>query len=127
EWWSKKHFHVVYRHVNTGIFIEVHWHLQRPDALYRMDIDAIWQRAKMETLAGNKVLTMSPEHLLLHQCIHMVTHDFQVGLRAFRDIAEILRQHRDAINWDELIRDAYYWRADKAVFLAFYLTDEYFG
>jgi len=70
-------------------------------------------------------LVLSPEDLLLHLCLHAsFSHQFRVGLRACWDILEVVRHHRDAIDWDQCVRRAQQWRIGKYVYLTLRLVRE---
>jgi hypothetical protein len=127
DWSLKNHYHLAYIHPQFQVQIEVHWHIQRPDAPYPVDINELWQHAQPITIAGVETLGLSHEHLLLHQCLHLAKHGFGVGLRPFCDLAEILRCYQDQIDWQQVRRDADRWRIAKAVGLSLLFTHEFFG
>ena len=105
--------------------IDLHWSIVRPTAPFDVDLDGIWARAWPVRIAGVEVLVLSPEDLLLHLSMHAsFDHQFRLGLRACWDVLEVVRHHRDVINWDELVRRAHRWRIGKYVYVTFRLVRE---
>jgi hypothetical protein len=120
-----RHHHIRPMARPGGVRVETHWSIAEPSAPFDIDVAAIWQRARPAQIAGVDALVLSPEDLLLHLCLHAsFSHQFRVGLRACWDIHEVVRHHRDAIDWDELGRRAQQWRIGKYVYLTLRLVRE---
>ena len=108
--------------------VELHWTLEAPTCSFSIDIEGMWQRARPATVAGVDTLTLSPEDLLLHLCLHTsVHHMYSNGLRAFCDIRETIRHHRDELNWDTVQNRAREWGAVNAVYLTLYFAKSLLG
>jgi hypothetical protein len=102
--------------------VEMHWTIVYLD---RIDLDELWKRARPATIAGVEALVLSPEHLLLHLCLHVAfTHQFDFGLGPFCDISETLRHYRDQMNWEQVRLCALQWGVSKCVYLTLYLARE---
>jgi|WetSurMetagenome_2_1015567.scaffolds.fasta_scaffold00105_23 hypothetical protein len=70
---------------------EIHWNLIEPGEHYNMDTHGFWERSAPIQISGCRTLTLSPEDMLLHICLHTsYQHAFTFGLRPFCDIAEII-------------------------------------
>jgi hypothetical protein len=111
-----------------GIRVELHWGIAPPSARFEVDIDGLWDRAQPAQIAGIDALTLSPEDLILHLCLHAsFSHKFRVGLRACWDIFELIRHYRTTVDWDEVVRRAQGWRIDRYVYLTLRLVREMFG
>jgi Uncharacterised nucleotidyltransferase len=105
--------------------IDLHWSIARPTAPFDVDLDGIWERAVPARIAGGDALVLSPEDLLLHLCLHAsFDHQFRLGLRACWDILEVVRHHRGAIDWDELVRRARRWGIGRYVYVTLRLVRE---
>jgi hypothetical protein len=126
DWCLQNHYHLSYVHPELGVSIEVHWHIQRPEALYPIAIDELWQHACPITIAGVEVTALSLEHLLLYQCLHIAKHSFGLGLRHFYDLAAILEHYHEQIDWLKVKAGANHWHIAKAVYLSLYFTSEFF-
>ena len=108
-----------------GIRVEIHWSIVRPTPLFDVDVQGLWERARPATIAGAETLVLSPEDLLLHLCLHAsFSHKFRVGVRACWDVLEVVRHHRDTLDWDEVVRRAHEWRIGKYVYLTLRLVRE---
>jgi|GEM_PF-423048 len=71
--------------------IELHWTIVSPTGPVRVDAAGLWNRAHPALIAGVEVLSLSPEDLLLHLCLHFSYQDDCVGLRSLCDVAETIR------------------------------------
>ena len=110
----------------NAVSVEVHWTLLRPTDPFDVDVDGLWARARPATIAGVQALTLSPEDLLLHQCLHMAFgHRFRVGLRPLCDVAEILAHCREEIAWEQTVDRARQWNAGRCVYLVLRIAREW--
>ncbi|WPD24686.1 MAG: nucleotidyltransferase family protein [Candidatus Electrothrix scaldis] len=108
---------------NGKICLDVHSSIAEEAQSYKIDIDGLWTRAWSTETTGLETLTLSPEDLLLHLCLHTSMHHmFTNGLKSFCDIREVIRYHNDEINWDELQLRARSWRASNPVYLSLHLA-----
>lgn len=126
EWCLKHHYHLSYVHPTIHVTIEVHWHVQRPEASYRVPIEELWSQTQPVTIAGVELLGLSIEHLLLHISLHNAKHGFGVGLRPFCDLAALLMRHKEQIEWKRVQAEAERWQITKAVYLSLYFTHDFF-
>ena len=103
--------------------VELHWTLEAPTTPFTIDIEGLWRRAQPIFIAGADALTLSPEDLLLHLCLHTSAHHlYSNGLQAFCDIRETIRHYRDELNWEILQNRASEWGAGNAVYLTLSLA-----
>jgi hypothetical protein len=66
---------------------------------------------------------MSPEHMLLHLCLHAAYLDyFSTGIRPFCDIAWTLQTLQDQLDWEKLAIEANAWGARRSLFLSLNLA-----
>jgi hypothetical protein len=127
DWCLKNHYHLVYYQPELSFNLEIHWDIQRPNASYPIEIDELWQGAQAVTIAGVELMTLSLEHLLLYQCLHIAKHSFGLGLRNFCDLAAILERYQHEIDWQQVQAEAMRWHIAKALYLSLYFTNEFFG
>lgn len=105
--------------------VELHWTFE---LAFAIDHDGLWERARPVMLADADVLVLSPEDLLLHLCLHSAYHHlYENGLRAFCDIRETIRHHRDELDWETALRRARQWGAGNSVYLTLHLAKELLG
>jgi hypothetical protein len=93
-----------------------------------IDVDGLWKRARPSTTPDLEALTLSPEDLLLHLCLHIAFQDrFRVGLRALYDVALAIRHYQTDMDWEQLELRARAWKADRCVYLTLRLARELLG
>lgn len=102
--------------------IEIHWLLCENSLDAKVDYPGLWERAMEANIAGVPVFVMSPPDLLLHLCLHSAIHTYDNGLRMTCDIAEVLRVHAKAMDWDELVSRAHRWNLSRGLFAGLWLA-----
>ena len=111
-----------------AVAIEMHWTIAPPTSPITVDLDGLWKRARPAVVKGIEVLTLCPEDLLLHLCLHTsFQHRFAVGLRALCDISETVRYYRDAMDWEQVQLRSGQWGAGKCAYLTLRLARELVG
>jgi len=117
--------HVPPLNLADGTIIEVHWTLLEEEEPFNIAVEGMWQRARTAYFAESEAYALSDEDLLLHLCIHAAyQHYLKLGLRGMLDIALVLKQASDQIDWQQLIQTAREWGARKCVGLCFGLLQE---
>jgi hypothetical protein len=107
--------------------IELHWTIVSPTGPFRIDTAAIWDRAHAGTVAGVEVLSLSPEDLLLHLCLHFCYQDGCAELRHLCDIAETIHRFRDGLDWPLVTHSAREWDALRYAGLSLQLARNLLG
>ncbi len=120
----KEAHHFGYKHVEHGIFIEVHWNLVNDDFGVHVDIDALMDRSRAALTAKVPVREMLPEDQVLHLCIHTAMHRFEIGVRAMCDLAETVRHYQTTIDWECLRQRARQWGVEHCAYLNLRLAKE---
>lgn len=111
-----------------AVRLEIHFHITEPPFSMHFDIASLWERARKETFQNVSVLTLSPEDLLLHLCIHTsIHHGFDNGLLPYLDIALALEHYQEKLDWDKLWTRAKNWGMDRSVYLMLALTGRLLG
>jgi hypothetical protein len=105
-----------------GFAIELHWTIASPTGPVRIDAAGLWDRAHPATIAGVEVLALSPEDLLLHQCLHFCYQHRLAGLKSLCDVAETIHHFRDEMDWAQVVRSAREWGAARYVGLTLHLA-----
>jgi hypothetical protein len=113
-----------------GVTLELHWTITSPRDNVHFDdvaLDKVWSRATPIKIDGVQVLVLSPTDLLWHLCLHAsVQHRFDdIGLRAFWDMALVVRRYGDEIDWERFAQRVHHWRMANGVFLALQLMEEW--
>jgi hypothetical protein len=115
-----------------GVTLEIHWTIVNPRNNVHFDdndLDQVWSRAMPVKIGGGQVLMLSPMDLLWHLCLHAsVHHRFDgAGLRNYLDIALVIQQYGDAMDWTQFTACANQWGIANGVRLALQLTEEWTG
>ena len=107
---------------------EIHWNLTSPGESYSIDPGGLWERAVPVQIAGCEALTLAPEDLLLHLCMHTsYHHQFAFGLRPSCDIAETISRFGSALDWQTVAERAAGQGWQRGVYLALRLAWELLG
>ncbi|MBM3313588.1 nucleotidyltransferase family protein [candidate division WOR-3 bacterium] len=100
----------------AGSGIDIHWTLDIPGGRSRLDVGGLWSRAVPVSIAGVEVLTLCPEDLLLHLCLHAAfRHGLGDGLRPICDVAETAQRFHRGLKWSQLVGRAHEWGASRYV------------
>lgn len=88
------------------VHIDIHWQLAPSCFPYRLDFSCLWQRCQTISIFNQKVITVSPEDLLLILCLQIVkdAHYRQEKLKQVCDIAELVRT--SSLNWELVIQQS---------------------
>lgn len=114
--------------IKKGAFpIEVHWTLFDHKLPFKNRVDMLWEQTRPFTVASVQVLSLSPENLLFHLCVHTAYASSFVGVRFLCDIHKTLGYYQDQIDWDDLFDRARQWKAEKAVYIVLYLARDWLG
>ena len=107
--------------------IELHWTIVAPTGPVRVVPASLWERARPALTAGVEVLSLSPEDLLLHLCLHFCYQHGCVGLRHLCDIAETVHHFRDDLDWPQVKQSAREWDASRYAGLSLRLAKDLLG
>ncbi len=87
--------------------LELHWSLlDSPHYQNKVEMDWFWQTAERARIGNSQGLVLGLEALIIHLCSHLMLHHQGRGLMWLHDIAELLGQNQEAINWDALLTKA---------------------
>lgn len=116
--------HNVYNLPEHGLSLEVHWGIEGDPTPFSIDTEGLWKRSEPAAIAGVPVLSLSPEDLILHLCLHVSFHHlFKVaGLRSLCDIAESIRHFDGRLDWGIVCNRAQAWGAQNSVYLTLYVA-----
>ncbi len=99
--------------------VELHWSLfDSPYYQERIDLDFCWRTAAPLRFGETPTRMLGPTAQLLHLCGHLVLHHGGEDLLWETDIAEVVRLHGTAIDWDALCR----WAAELDLVIALQRT-----
>jgi hypothetical protein len=90
----------LYRHPLHPYSVEMHWAVsseQEADSP-EADMAAVWQHAVSARLFGHPLRALSVSDQLAHLAHHMLHHQFAVPLRAYLDVALLVRAQGDTLS-----------------------------
>ncbi len=122
-YYMENHYHFVFQK-EANAEVEIHWNLKRPAHSFRIDIEAIWERARIATFGGNHALVLAPEDCLLYLCLHFWKHKLLGGVRPLCDIAEAVTFYSDGIDWIKLLTISGEWQMNPCSYLVLRLARE---
>ncbi len=108
--------------------VELHWTLLEEDEPFTIDAEALWQRALPAKIANVDAMTLGPEDLILHLCLHLTyQHYLTLGLRGLMDIAQVIHKFEKKIDWKKLAQIAQSWGAERVTGLTLKLVETQLG
>ncbi len=131
RYYERHHLHLQYRNPH-GVDVELHWSLDHPYTVFNIAYDELFREAVPGALLGTETRLLSPEHLLLTVCVHLVKHaycaayildrpDFaSLALSAgwllhYADVAEAIRHCGNSLDWDRMLRTSRKWNTDSVL------------
>ncbi len=107
--------------------IEIHWNIAPTNAMLRVIVPSLWEQAVPCRIEDVSCLGLSPEHLIIHLCLHAgYSNRFRGGLRPLIDLQEVIRKFGEHIDWAEVFRQAEAWGATKCLGLMLALAEKTF-
>ena len=109
-----------------GVFLEIHWKLLDTHYPFQIETEELLGRARKIEIEGIPCLTLSPEDLLIHLCLHIVAHirKGDLTLRWLKDIFRWLEEHGENIDWQNILERAREWKASRPVYFVLRLAVE---
>lgn len=106
-----------------GHLLELHQHAGAFAVGARMDQARLWQRAQPVQIGDAAALALEPTDLLLHLCVHSVSHHlFQLGVLPLYDVGQLLSRMGTQIASDDIVQRARDWHVARGVYLALALA-----
>ena len=121
--------HLAPYHKKNGVCcLEIHLQIVDPPYAERIEMQQLWDRAQGELLQGVEVVTLSPEDLFLHLCLHScIQHGFDNGLISVLDTAFMLERYEGKMDWEQLWGRAQEWGIERSVYLMLALAEKMLG
>ena len=131
---SRRSFHSIYRRRVSGftMVIEVHWDIDYADSPYAIDIGECWQRSHEVINDVGTHYELSLEDNLILNCFHILRHipkgpDVLLHLKNFCDIAAMITQWGEDLDWDCVVRRSRHYKVLRPVGLVLRLVQELLG
>ena len=147
EWWRTNHQEICYIRPNgKNIPVDIHWHITNKSHPFRIRnfdsgiIERWWEGATTVDFSGSKTLTLCPEDLISHLCLHFLKHRFlnqngtsskgfssRGALIQLCDIFQTLKHYRDEINWESLKCKAEKYGIHSHIYITLSIVKEFIG
>lgn len=90
----------------------------------KINMERIWQKAKLMEMFGVKALVLSPEYLIIYLCEHSlkVTHSLS-RLIFLADISQAINYYQDKIDWDFLVKESSNFGLERMVYCGLYCVN----
>lgn len=101
--------------------VDLHWDLLSSESFARgsrVIVDEVWERVVSADFAGVEGATLCDEDLLVYLALHLAVHHACSGLIWLLDIALLLDQRGERMNWEAVVERARRWRVMRALFFA---------
>lgn len=114
-----------YRHP-SGFTLDVHYDDLLNCGLAARDAEGFWRRACDITIEGLRVQTLAPADAFVHLCAHAHYHGY-TRLVWLSDLAFLVRDHADTIDWHQVVRTVRHEDARVPVYYTARLLDALLG
>lgn len=122
-------YHLAYVHRERPARMEIHWQLTDVLPQDKETEQTIWNAAGLAMLGETSIQTLTPEILVIYLCLHFTTHffmglDHPTGVRSLYDIAEIIRQLGQQLDWAMVASLCCKWQVERKVYLTLLLLNQ---
>ncbi len=107
------------------LVVEMHWNIVPPHSPFCISASDLWQDVQMCQFDGIPAYVLSPQHNLIHMCIHWHYHGYRQRLRDMFDLYALIMGHAE-LDWRALSSCAQRWKAESVVYLALSEMSRYF-
>ena len=126
---SNEHLFV---HKDKEVYIDLHWNILPPESPYKIDVNKLWENAKLVNITGVETLILAPEDLLQHLCLHLDNHiNYSTPeaqhFKNYCDIAEVTMHYREIINWSYFLQSSKGYGIENPIFQVLFTANKYFG
>lgn len=116
---------LAFTHSEKEITVELHWELSPRYFPFSPDPERLLRRMVPSWPGGQKVLTLSPEDLLVYLCAHGAKHAWE-RLIWIADVAGLIHRH-PSLDWNSVCDLAVKQRCERALFLGLRLARDLTG
>ncbi len=130
-WFEQPHidFHhlVPFQNSKNNVMLEVHWTISMYEQIFKIDMTEVWQRAQSHKLGAMKMLSLSPEDMIFHQCLHLfMVHQGILNLKNLCDLAEIIKRFMTVIDWELIFELCEQSEINDLIYSGLYCVNELF-
>ena len=110
-------------HQDTKTVVELHWTIGMYEQILPINMEEIWNRTNSITFENSKMKILSPEDMILQQCVHLfIVHEGNFSLKNLCDISEIIQKYFLIINWDLIVDCSFRFKIGAIVYAAVFLV-----
>jgi len=111
-----------------SIPIEIHFNIVAPPFSDRINVEKLFARAQTCFIEEIEALSLCPEDLLLHLCMHASFHHvFDNGIIPLVDISTAIEHYEGELDWEQVLSRSREWGVSKCVYLTLFLAERFAG
>ena len=124
--YRNNHHHLQpYQSEDKLVHVDIHHSLIPNSNPHSIDLARVWSRADRVVVAGTNTLTLCPEDMLLHLCLHISLADTFLGmLKGLCDISEIIKKFKTNFNWDQILNESKEYRVINYMYYTLWIVRE---
>jgi hypothetical protein len=113
----------------AGVRVDLHWGLLSEPRYSWNEREGVevWHRAVRTRVAGEEILGLCPEDLLLYLSVHLAVHHSLAGLLWYYDLYLVIERWGGTLDWEALMTRASCWRVRAALYFALLELERLFG
>lgn len=89
-----------FRHEPAPVVVEPHWSIAYPPFVDRISMEGVWQRSAAQRVGDMPVRTLGDGDLVLNLCFHAMHRGASAPLLWCYELAQLLEQARETLDWD---------------------------
>ncbi|MFH0860918.1 MAG: nucleotidyltransferase family protein [Candidatus Altiarchaeota archaeon] len=111
---------------STGTKIELRWHFLEQYDPFKIKMEEIWRRAEKTRICGTDTLILSPEDLVIYQCLHLSYKHiyYSTPFRGLMDVSESVKRYSKELDWNRLAKTCKEWEVASFVYHPLKLAKE---
>jgi hypothetical protein len=125
ETYYRNHHHHLppYLSEDKLVHLDIHNNLIPKSITNSIDLSRVWSRAHRVVIAGTDAMTLCPEDMLLHLCLHVSLADTFLGkLKGLCDISQIIRRYKTNLDWDQILSESIEFRIENYMYYTLWIV-----
>lgn len=124
DFYEEHHHLMPYMKHDKSVVVEIHHNIAPEPFASKINVSNLWEESELINTVGPDALTLSPEDLILHLCLHFADDLFVERVKVLVDISETIRHYGNGLDWRSIIRKSNLFGVGSFVYCSFYLARE---
>lgn len=117
---------LIFVHNDGRVVLDIHWQIVPRYFSFQLDHGQLWERLEAISLGGRKIMTFSPEDLLMILCLHNGGKHHWERLGWICDVARLISMHK-GMDWNRIMNQSRSLRCERVLFLGLFLARDLLG